>query len=285
MIRALCIAAILLLTGCASAESTPGAPNPATSVVRSEMIARHRSASVGVVRVLVNGEPKGTGFVAERSGTIVTNFHVVQTMEKVGDQTEVRPAESIQIQFHDGQILKATWGPLSRAALLDAIARDFFILRTSRSDVPPFRIGTFSRAQPGSKIYLAGYPLGVEQPVVTSGHLSTKWEAPNYLLPGTRESAWLDATMNSGNSGGPVVLLGENPADDQVVCIATFNLNPFGSTGRKLRVFADEAGKHMKVAITGIDFPTFAKLVGSALEANSYGVGGCVSADYVRPYL
>jgi hypothetical protein len=33
--------------------------------------------------------------------------------------------------------------------------------------------------------------------------------------------------MNKGNSGGPILLLAEDPTQDVIVGIANFNLNPF----------------------------------------------------------
>lgn len=69
--------------------------------------------------------------------------------------------------------------------------------------------------------------------------LSTKWVTSGYLNQGgNREVAWLDVTMNSGNSGGPIVLMGEEPEGDKVIGIASFGLNPFAILqNNSLRLF------------------------------------------------
>jgi len=86
--------------------------------------------------------------------------------------------------------------------------------------------------------------------------------------------------MNKGNSGGPVLLIADNPADDEVIGIANFNLNPFTGPAEQLIHLATTFPGG--AAIMGINFGQFAALVGQAMESNSLGVGGCVSIDYVH---
>ncbi len=164
---------------------------------------------------------------------------------------------------------------------MEAIGKDVALLTVSSAGLQPLRLGHFADIHEGDSIYVVGYPLGVEQPIVTRGMLSTKWKTHGYLgQGGDREVAWLDVTMNSGNSGGPVFLLAEDPARDAVIGVANFNLNPFAERATQ---FAEmSAGFPGNVVIMGIDFKQFSTLIGAALTAQSHGVGGCIAIDYVR---
>jgi hypothetical protein len=92
--------------------------------------------------------------------------------------------------------------------------------------------------------------------------------------------AWLDNTMNKGNSGGPVVLLADDPARDAVIGIANFNLNPFAQRAEEFAGVA--AAFPCNVVIMGVDFKKFSTLIGAALSSQSHGVGGCIAIDYLQ---
>ena len=136
----------------------------------------------------------------------------------------------------------------------------------------------------GAEIYLCGFPLGIDQAVVSVGMFSTKWTTSGYLNQGSnREVAWLDVTMNKGNSGGPIVLIGKELKDDRVIGIASFGLNPFADSAEKfVQIVQTFPGNAF---ITGVDFKEFATLIGDALSSNSLGVSGCVSIDYLKNTL
>lgn len=154
-------------------------------------------------------------------------------------------------------------------------------ITVSVNDLKPLKLGRFADVAEGDRVYLAGYPFGIEQIVVAAGILSTKWKAPGYLGQGsTRDVAWLDVTMNKGNSGGPVLLLAEDPARDVVVGIGNFSLNPFAQRAEE---FANVAASFPgNAVIIGVDFKKFSILIGAALASQSHGVGGCVAIDYLQ---
>jgi len=89
--------------------------------------------------------------------------------------------------------------------------------------------------------------------------------------------------MNRGNSGGPIVLMGEESKEDKVIGIASFGLNPFADPAEQLieivQTFPGSA------VLMGVDFKRFATLIGEALSSNSLGISGCVSIDYLSSKL
>jgi serine protease Do len=235
------------------------------------------------VRILVNGQPSGSGFIISRDGLVATCFHVVQHLLPVSnEQTQITYAASIEVEFSDGNKLPATVSGLCQnQGFLEALSKDYCVLEVKSKDLIPLPLGTFSDACEGDNIYLCGFPFGINQAVASVGMLSTRWITSGYLNQGSnREVAWLDITMNRGNSGGPIVLIGSEPQEDKVIGIASFGLNPFANSAEELiRVVQTFPGN---VGIMGVDFKKFAVLIGTALASNSLGVGGCISIDYLK---
>ena len=72
-----------------------------TSAAQSENLMRQRvkQAKESTVRIVVNGNPVGTGF-AVAAGLIATNFHVVQQFSAVaGGKTRIDYASKIEVQL------------------------------------------------------------------------------------------------------------------------------------------------------------------------------------------
>jgi len=236
----------------------------------------------GTVRVLVNGNPVGTGF-AVAENLVATDFHVVQQLTPTaGGQTQITYAPKIEIQLQDGRRHVASPHPsVSGQNLQAAIGKDVALLTVPIKDLRPLKLGRFADVSEGDSVYLAGYPLGVEQVILASGMLSTKWKSAGYLgQGGPRDVAWLDITMNKGNSGGPVLLLADDPSKDVVIGIANFNLNPFAQSAEEFAGIA--AAFPGSVMIMGVEFKRFATVIGAALASQSHGVGGCIAIDYLH---
>lgn len=117
-----------------------------------------------------------------------------------------------------------------------------------------------------------------------AGTLSTKWvdtfNVKEFNHPFPRDVAWLDLTMNRGNSGGPIVKMQSNSDDDLVIGIATFILNPYAAEAEKAAYNSISGG----IDIRGSSFSsaeTFALLT-TAIANNSIGVSGCISIDHCQ---
>lgn len=238
------------------------------------------------VRISIDGQASGTGFAISKDGLVATCFHVIQHIQEAPNgQTQITYASPIEVEFHDGTKLTATvHESCQNQSFLEAMSKDYCILKVAAKNLRPLPLGIFADAYEGADIYLCGFPLGINQPVVSVGAFSTKWTTSGYLNQGSnREVAWLDITMNRGNSGGPIVLIGEEPKDDKIIGIASFGLNPFADSAEKLiKIVKTFPGN---VFLMGVDFKEFATLIGAALASNSLGVSGCVSIDYLRGKL
>jgi S1-C subfamily serine protease len=130
----------------------------------------------------------GSGFVIDKAGHIVTNFHVVDR------------ASSIEVSFSNNDRLKAKvvgTDPSTDLAVLQVDAH-------SRALVP-LRLGDSDTVQVGDPVVAIGNPLG-EDRSITSGIVSALQRrifAPNgYPIDKVIQT---DAALNHGNSGGPLI--------------------------------------------------------------------------------
>jgi S1-C subfamily serine protease len=130
----------------------------------------------------------GSGFVIDKSGHIVTNFHVVQG------------ADQVEVSFSNGEEMAAEvvgTDPSTDIAVLK-VAADSRALR-------PLRLGDSDTLRVGDEVVAIGNPLGYER-TMTAGIVSALGrviEAPNRFS--IDEVIQTDAPINTGNSGGPLL--------------------------------------------------------------------------------
>ena len=142
----------------------------------------------------------GSGFLWDRYGHVVTNFHVIQG------------SQSIQVRLDSGEAIRATYVGGSPDHDL-AIVR----LRSTPSNIQPIPVGTSRDLAVGQAVFAIGNPFGLAR-TLTTGVIS----ALDRRLPtaGGREVLGViqtDAAINPGNSGGPLIdsagrLIGVNTA-------------------------------------------------------------------------
>ena len=125
----------------------------------------------------------GSGFIIDEKGIVVTNNHVIEG------------AEDIVVQVNGEKKFKAKVigaDPLSDIAVLQIETNEKFI---------PVRFGDSDRARIGDWVIAIGNPFGLGG-TVTSGIISAR----NRSIGLSRYEDYIqtDASINSGNSGGPL---------------------------------------------------------------------------------
>ena len=151
-------------------------------------------------RVVEVDSGTGSGFVWDKQGHIVTNFHVI------------RQSTSYEVVFYDQSRYDAE--------LIGASAdHDLAVLRivAPESALRPVLIGESSDLQVGQSVFAIGNPFGLDQ-TLTTGVVSAKTrniEAPSGDV--IEDVIQIDAAINPGNSGGPLLdsaarLIGVNTA-------------------------------------------------------------------------
>ena len=147
----------------------------------------------------------GSGFIIDEKGIVVTNNHVIQD------------AEDIIIRVNGDKEFKAKVigsDPLSDIAILQLETEEKFI---------PVKFGDSDKARIGDWVIAIGNPFGLGG-TVTSGIISAR----NRSIGLTRYEDYIqtDASINSGNSGGPLFDM-----NGDVIGINTAILGRSGSIG------------------------------------------------------
>ncbi len=146
--------------------------------------------------------PKGTGsgFIWDKEGRIVTNFHVIQ------DSTAQRVTMSDQTAYD--------------ASLVGTFPdKDLAVLQISApsSKLHPIPIGTSSDLRVGQRVYAIGNPFGLDG-TFTDGIISSLGrQIESVTRRPIRDVIQTNAAINPGNSGGPLLdsagrLIGVNTA-------------------------------------------------------------------------
>jgi len=260
---------------------------------KRERVTQIKKSMVRIVAKFGSQPSNGTGFVVRKDGLIATASHVVRQIktDANGRQTAI-DAYPIEVQFNDGTKplaakIHMTSIDFTKPETVEPVFQDICLLRVNPTNsVVPVALGSFSDITEGDDIYLCGYPLGIEQPVVAFGVLSTKVpdSVTNQLadrkITWFREIAWLDITMNRGNSGGPILLIGKEPKDDKVIGVASFGLTPLDKRLGALIQALETGGVDIGLGV--VSFIRLFTLTKESLLSSSVGVSACVWIDYLK---
>jgi S1-C subfamily serine protease len=130
----------------------------------------------------------GSGFVIDRSGHIVTNFHVIQGAQKV------------QVSFSGQDQLPAEVVGKDRSTDLAVLKVD-----AHARALTPLPLGNSDEVRVGDPVYAIGNPFGLTR-TLTTGVVSAvqrQFFAPNGVP--IDSAIQTDAAINHGNSGGPLI--------------------------------------------------------------------------------
>jgi len=130
----------------------------------------------------------GSGFVIDKTGHIVTNYHVVQG------------ARTIQVSFSDNERFKATVVGVDPST--DTAVLQVHVKSRALKSLP---LGNSDAVRVGDQVIAIGNPFGLDRSV-TAGIVSAVQRtisAPNQLS--ISHVIQTDAALNHGNSGGPLL--------------------------------------------------------------------------------
>jgi S1-C subfamily serine protease len=142
----------------------------------------------------------GSGFVWDKAGHIITNFHVIQG------------ADRATVTLSD----RTTWD----AKLVGkAPEKDLAVLRIEAPSrqLIPIPVGTSDDLRVGQSVYAIGNPFGLDQTLTTGIVSALGREIESVAGIPIRDVIQTDAAINPGNSGGPLLdssgrLIGVNTA-------------------------------------------------------------------------
>ena len=190
--------ATTILSTATTSQSTRFAADDESGKSVQEIYARSGPGVVQVTSTSVAGndpffgpqprESLGSGFVIDKSGRIVTNYHVIDG------------AQQVEVNFSgDDRVLARVVGsdPSTDLAVLEIDAQ-------ARA-LTPLPLGNSDAVRVGDSVVAIGNPFGLER-TVTAGIVSAlqrELTAPNgYTIDKVIQT---DAPINRGNSGGPLL--------------------------------------------------------------------------------
>lgn len=235
---------ILLLLGFSSmlvlGAPAPSPAPPASPPSLEDLIARIKPA---VVVVSTRGGGRGSGFIYDASGYVLTNHHVIDGGSEYTVTLPDRrtfPATLVDYIRSNGYACPPrveTWN-------------DAAVLKITGTNLPTIPMGDSDTLRQGQEILVLGYPggVGTEEVSVSRG------------IVGALRSGWFqtDATIVRGNSGGPVV-----NREGRVIGLAAFGVGDFFRIGgvvainavRPMATLALTGGaKVQEFRITGLEY-------------------------------
>jgi S1-C subfamily serine protease len=134
---------------------------------------------------LVPQEGQGSGFVFDKEGHILTNYHVIAD------------ARQVEVTLHNRKKYRATIVGTDKS-------HDLAIVQIKAPDLQPMVLGDSTNLQVGQKVYAIGNPFGLAG-TLTRGIVSSirQVQEPDGLV--IDEAIQTDAAINPGNSGGPLL--------------------------------------------------------------------------------
>jgi S1-C subfamily serine protease len=181
----------------AHVEITEAAPSEALDSEEQNNIAVYRKNIPSVVNVtsramsfdffygMVPQEGQGSGFVIDKDGHILTNYHVIAD------------ARQVEVTMHNRKKYKAT-------VVGTDPAHDLAVIQIKAPELVPAVLGDSRNLQVGQKVYAIGNPFGLAG-TMTRGIVSSirPVREPNGAM--IEEAIQTDAAINPGNSGGPLM--------------------------------------------------------------------------------
>jgi S1-C subfamily serine protease len=181
----------------AQVEITEAAPNDSLDGEEQNNVSVYKKNIPSVVNVtsravtfdffygLMPQEGQGSGFVIDKDGHILTNYHVIAD------------ARQVEVTLHNRKKYRAT-------VIGTDPPHDLAVIQIKAPDLVPAVLGDSRNLQVGQKVYAIGNPFGLAG-TMTRGIVSSirPVREPNGAT--IDEAIQTDAAINPGNSGGPLM--------------------------------------------------------------------------------
>jgi S1-C subfamily serine protease len=129
---------------------------------------------------------QGSGFVLDKSGHVLTNYHVVEGANR-----------GIEVQLSNKRRYSAKVVGVDKT-------HDLALLQVDAPDLQPVTLADSAQLQVGQKVYAIGNPFGLSG-TMTRGIISSIRSIKNEDGAPIEDAIQTDAAINPGNSGGPLL--------------------------------------------------------------------------------
>jgi S1-C subfamily serine protease len=146
---------------------------------------KSRSVSFNFFYGIVPEEGQGSGFILDKDGHILTNFHVIAN------------ARQVEVTLHNRKTYKADLIGVDRS-------HDLAVIQIHGGGFTPATLGDSRGLQVGQKVFAIGNPFGLSG-TMTRGIVSSIRSVQEPGGASIDEAIQTDAAINPGNSGGPLL--------------------------------------------------------------------------------
>ncbi len=150
----------------------------------------------------------GSGFIWDKEGHIITNYHVIQNGTK------------LRVTLSDGSSWDATVVGIEPN-------KDLAVLKISATSdkLRPIPVGQSSTLRVGQTVYAIGNPFGLDQSLTTGVISALGREITSIGGRPIRDVIQTDAAINPGNSGGPLL-----DSSGRLIGVNTMIYSPSGAS-------------------------------------------------------
>ncbi len=205
----------------------------------------------------------GSGFIWDKEGHIITNFHVIQG----GDRATVTLADR---KTYDAEIVGVA--PDKDLAVLK--------IKASGAVLKPLPVGTSHDLKVGQYAFAIGNPFGLDQTLTTGVISALGREIKSVNGRAIRDVIQTDAAINPGNSGGPLL-----DSSGRLIGVNTQIYSPSGaSAGIGFSIPVDEVNWVVPDLIKygEVRRPVLGVSLLPAYYAKGMSEGGLIIAEVVR---
>ncbi len=146
---------------------------------------KSRSVSFNFFYGVVPEEGQGSGFILDKDGHVLTNYHVIAN------------ARQIEATLYNRKTYKADLIGVDRP-------HDLAVIQIHGGGFTPATLGDSRGLQVGQKVFAIGNPFGLSG-TMTRGIVSSIRSVQEPNGAGIDEAIQTDAAINPGNSGGPLL--------------------------------------------------------------------------------
>jgi S1-C subfamily serine protease len=150
----------------------------------------------------------GSGFIWDKEGHIITNFHVVQNASKIKVTLSDRSVWDAEVVGHEAN-------------------KDLAVLKikADQNKLKPIPVGQSSNLKVGQTVYAIGNPFGLDQTLTTGVISALGREITSLTGRAIRDVIQTDAAINPGNSGGPLL-----DSSGRLIGVNTMIYSPSGAS-------------------------------------------------------
>lgn len=178
----------------AAVEPLNNLPTPSNAIQEEGLVALYERVIPGVVAIRnLDAASLGSGFVVDREGHVVTNYHVVQDTQRV------------EVDFTSGYKAYGT-------VIATDLDSDLAVIKVDApaEELHPLPLGDSDQLKVGQTVVAIGNPFGLSG-TMTVGIISalgrtleSERAAPGGAFFSAGDIIQTDAAINPGNSGGPL---------------------------------------------------------------------------------